>query len=341
MKRDKYPYKILIIEDNPGDVLLVEDYLDEHIMTPKFNNAKNYKEAKEILSNPDVPAFDIILLDLSLPDKSGEELISGIIELASEEPIVVLTGYGGLSFAMKSLSLGVTDYLIKENLNSAILYKSVVYNIERFKYVKTIQESEKKYSDLFQLSPIPMFLFDLETYRFLDVNKATIRHYGYSSEEFLSMTIKDIRPEEDIPELEKAVDLSKDKDSFYFEGVFRHRKKNGDIIFVDIRSNIVLNKGKKAIIVLANDITERFKHIKTIENQNKKLRDIAWMQSHVVRAPLARMMGLINVINDEDLSDKEMVEYLAHIMDSAKELDTIVKDVVDQSQQLMTIQDTE
>ena len=49
MKRDKYPYQILIIEDNPGDVLLAEDYLDEHIFTPHFTYAENYKEAREIL----------------------------------------------------------------------------------------------------------------------------------------------------------------------------------------------------------------------------------------------------------------------------------------------------
>lgn len=339
MKRDKYPYHIFIIEDNPGDVLLVEDYLDEHIMTPQFSYAKSYSEAHEILKDENSPNFDVILLDLSLPDKSGVELIESMNEFAKEEPIVVLTGYSDLDFAMKSLSMGMSDYLIKENINSAMLYKSVVYNIERFKFVKDIKISEKKYSDLFQLSPIPMFLYDFETLKFLDVNLATVRHYGYSKDEFLSMTLKDIRPEEDIPKLNEALKLSEGKDKFYFEGLFRHKKKNGEIMQVDVRSNIIFDKGRKAEIVLVNDVTERFKHIKTIEKQNIKLKEIAWMQSHVVRAPLARMMGLINVIKQEQLSDKEMEQYLSHIMESAFELDEIVRDVVDKSQEIINLQD--
>ena len=336
MKRDKYPYQILIIEDNPGDVLLAEDYLDEHILTPHFTIAESYKEARDILTDPEKPTFDIILLDLSLPDRSGIELIESMNEFAKEEPVIVLTGYSDLDFAMKSLSMGISDYLIKENINSAMLYKSVVYNIERFKFVREIKSSEIKYSNLFQLSPIPMFLYDFETLKFLDVNTAAIRHYGYTREEFLNMTVHQLHPKDDLPEVEKVMKLSEGKDEFYFEGLFRHIKKNGDIIKVDIRSNIIFNKGKKAEIALVNDITLRFKHIETIERQNQKLKEIAWMQSHVVRAPLARMMGLINLLRQNELSDKETEEYLSYILKSAYELDEIVRDVVDKSQEILT-----
>ncbi len=335
MKRDKYPYRILIIEDNPGDVLLVEDYLDEHILTPHFSYARSYSEAKEILSNPKIQVFDIILLDLTLPDKSGEDLIESMNSFTHEEPIIVLTGYSDLDFAMKSLSMGISDYLIKENINSSMLYKSVVYNIERFKFVKDIKASQQKYSDLFQLSPIPMFLYDFETLKFLDVNNAAVRHYGYSRNEFLNLTVKDLHPKEELPAVDEAMKLSEDKEEFYFQGVFSHLKKSGEMIQVDIRSNIVYDKGKKAEIALAHDITERLNHIKTIEKQNKKLKEIAWMQSHVVRAPLARMMGLINVLKSEELSDKETMEYLSYVMESALELDDIIRDVVDKSQEIM------
>lgn len=335
MKRDRYPYQILIIEDNPGDILLTEDYLDEHILTPHFSYANNYKEARSILSDPDKPNFDIILLDLSLPDKSGMELIESMNEFAKEEPVIVLTGYSDLDFAMKSLSMGISDYLIKENINSSMLYKSVVYNIERFKFVREIKSSEKKYSDLFQLSPIPMFLYDFESLKFLDVNAAAIRHYGYTRDEFLKMTVHDMHPEDELEDVEKAMELSEGKDEYYFEGNFRHVKKNGEIIHVDIRSNIVFNEGKKAEIALVNDITERFKHINTIEKQNQRLKEIAWMQSHVVRAPLARMMGLINVMKQDVLSDKETEKYLLLILESALELDEIVRDVVEKSQEIL------
>jgi len=335
MERDKKNYNVLVIEDNPGDFLLVEDYLQDHILNPKLTNAKSYKETREILLNGN-GGFDIILLDLSLPDMSGEGLINEIKSIVPEIPIIVLTGYSDVSFAIRSLSLGVADYLLKDSINSIALYKSVVYNIERFKFIKSLQSSEKKYSDLFHLSPLPLFVYDLETLKFLDMNKAAIQQYGYTREEFLSMTIKEIRPMEDLQQLEEALELSKGKDSFYFEGVFRHMKKNGDLIFVDVRSNIITRDGKRAEIALANDITDRVKHMETIEKQNERLKEIAWLQSHVVRAPLSRMMALIKEIEDDSISEDEKKLYLSYVLESANELDQIVKDVVIKSQQIIT-----
>ena len=340
MEKDKKAYKILVVEDNPGDVLLVEDYLQDHILNPVLINARSYKETKEILTEKNGD-FDIILLDLSLPDMSGEGLINEIKSIVPEIPIIVLTGYSDVSFAIRSLSLGIADYLLKDSINSIALYKSVVYNIERFKFIKSLQSSEKKYSDLFHLSPLPLFVYDLETLKFLDMNRAAIEQYGYTREEFLSMTIKEIRPKEDMQQLEEALELSKGKESFYFEGVFRHMKKNGDLIYVDIRSNIITRDGKRAEIALANDITDRVKHMETIEKQNERLKEIAWLQSHVVRAPLSRMMALIKEIEDDSISDDEKKLYLSYVLESANELDEIVKDVVKKSQQIITPEDDE
>lgn len=337
MEKDKKKYKILVVEDNPGDYILVEDYLEDHILSPQLVNAKSFQETKEILTEKE-NQFDIILLDLTLPDMSGEGLITKIKAIDDGVPIIVLTGYSDVSFAVRSLSLGVADYLLKDSINSIALYKSVVYNIERFKFIKSIQDSEKKYSDLFHLSPLPLFVYDQETLKFLDINKAAMQHYGYSREEFLSMTIKEIRPAEDLPKLEEALELSIGKDAFYFEGVFRHLKKNGELIYVDIRSNIITRDGRKAEIVLANDITERVLHMETIEKQNEKLKEIAWLQSHVVRAPLSRMMALIKEIENESLSKEDKKLYLSYVLESANELDQIVKDVVSKSQKIVTFE---
>lgn len=335
MEKDKKKYKILVVEDNPGDYLLVEDYLDDHILSPQLVNAKSFQETKDILTEKK-DQFDIILLDLTLPDMSGEGLITKIKSIVDGIPIIVLTGYSDVSFAIRSLSLGVSDYLLKDSINSIALYKSVVYNIERFKFIKSIQDSEKKYSDLFHLSPLPMFVYDLETLKFLDINKAAVQQYGYSKEEFLSMTLEEIRPKEDIPKLTEAIELSKGKDSFYFEGLFRHLKKNGELIYVDIRSNIITRDGRRAEIALANDVTERVLHMETIEMQNEKLKEIAWIQSHVVRAPLSRMMALIKEIETESLSKEDKRLYLSYVLESANELDQIVKGVVSKSQQIFT-----
>ncbi len=116
------------------------------------------------------------------------------------------------------------------------------------------QGSAKQYRILFESNPQPMWVYDLETLSFLDVNDAAIYHYGYSREEFLSMTIKDIRPHEDVPAL--LDNVSRVTSGLDAAGVWRHRKKDGSIIFVEITSHTLTFKGRRAEVVMANNITE-------------------------------------------------------------------------------------
>ena len=326
MTKTKDKYNILVIEDNPGDFALIEEYLQDEINSPHIQQAKNWKEATLILWEKET-VWDVILLDLTLPDKSGKELITDISHHCSGCPVIVLTGYSDISFSVQSLALGISDYLLKDELSAASLFKSILYSIERNRSLATLEESEKRYSELFHLSPLPMWVYDTETLVFLDVNAAAIRNYGYSLEEFLGMTIREIRPPEDIPAMEKAVLFSKQQQLHFFQGTFRHKKKNGDIIYADVQSNIIQFKGIKAKLVLAADITERITYITAIEKQNTQLKEIAWIQSHVVRAPLARMMGLIDLLNNFSNSDAEKSQLLGYVLDSAHELDHIIRDI--------------
>ena len=316
----------MVVEDNPGDFALIEDYLLEKIAAPHIRRAKTYKEAWVLLTSQEID-FDTILLDLSLPDKSGTDLITNIIQLSPDCPVIVLTGYSDISFGIKSLSLGISDYLLKDELSSSPLYKSIIYSIERKKTLRRLEESEKKYSDLFQLSPQPMWVYDLETLSFLRVNYAAVKHYGYTEEEFLSMSVKDIRPIQDIPLIEEAIAMIKKHDQYYSIGIFRHTKKNGEIIYVEIQGNIIQFDGKKAELILASDITERFEHVKAIEKQNERLKEIAWTQSHVVRAPLARMMGIVNLISELQCASPECESLLGYLQHSCSELDTIIREI--------------
>ncbi|CAN5501938.1 hypothetical protein BH23BAC1_BH23BAC1_25230 [soil metagenome] len=215
---------------------------------------------------------------------------------------------------MQCVGLDITDRIISE---------------------KALKESEQRYSDLFHLSPQPKFVYDMATLKFLDVNEATIKHYGYSYEEFLNMTIIEIRPESEIPKLEESLKLPSQKGEHYFLGEFVHRKKSGEEIIVEIRNNSLSYNGKEAKVVLVTDITERYKHIQAIEAQNKKLTKIAWTQSHMVRAPLARIMGLVELLKlDSALVDeKEREQLLNHILYSATELDEVIRNIVKTTQQ--------
>jgi PAS domain S-box-containing protein len=194
-----------------------------------------------------------------------------------------------------------------------------------------LRASEKKYSELFHLSPLPMWVFDLDSTRFIDVNEAAIKHYGYTRGEFLSMTIRDIRPAEDLAMLDDTLLKQKSPKRFIHKGIFRHKKKNGQIIQVDVQSTDIHYKGKKAKVVLANDITERLNYIKAIESQNEKLKEISWMQSHVIRAPLAKIIGLIPLINDVKENIVEREKMLEYLLLSANELDEVIGTITDKT----------
>ncbi len=117
-----------------------------------------------------------------------------------------------------------------------------------------LTHSEARYRAMFADSPLPMWVFDAHTLAFLEVNDAAVKHYGYSREEFLGMTIKELRPPEEVARLveELAQPLAATHSS-----TVRQRKKNGATIFVELRRQSLSHGGKTAWFVIANDITER------------------------------------------------------------------------------------
>jgi len=196
-----------------------------------------------------------------------------------------------------------------------------------------LEESEKRYSDLFHLSPLPMWVYDYQTLRFLDVNRTALAHYGYTYEEFMSMTIRDIRPAEEIQAMEDTVRMTTELGSQFYQGVFRHHKKGGEVIDVEIKSNVINFKGKRAKVILVNDITERLRYFKVLERQNSLLKEISWMQSHVVRAPLAKLMGLVTLLLKGSIMDrKKQKQLLRYIELCAAELDGIIGEITKKSE---------
>ncbi|KAF0218406.1 MAG: multi-sensor signal transduction histidine [Geobacteraceae bacterium] len=118
-----------------------------------------------------------------------------------------------------------------------------------------LQESEERYRLLFENNPHPMWVYDLETLAFLAVNNAAVQHYGYLREEFLTMTLKDIRPKEDVPALlDNVAHVTFGLDS---AGIWRHRKKDGSLIHVEVTSHTLNFGTRPSEVVLANDVTER------------------------------------------------------------------------------------
>lgn len=142
MIKNQKKYAILIIEDNDGDFLLIHDFLFEQIHAPQITHVRSLKQAKDVLTRKN--NYDIVLLDLSLPDGDGEVLIVEIVALCPESPVVVLTGYANIEFSIRSLSLGIFDYILKEEVTAGSLFKSIIFNIERKKTRRSLEEFEIK-----------------------------------------------------------------------------------------------------------------------------------------------------------------------------------------------------
>jgi two-component system, cell cycle sensor histidine kinase and response regulator CckA len=143
---------------------------------------------------------------------------------------------------------------------------------ERKRTEEALREGEERYRLLFESNPQPMWVYDIETLRFLAVNEAAIRHYGYSRAEFLAMTVKDIRPPEDVPALMNNV--ASVRGGFDEAGTWRHLKKDGSRIDVEVTSHELVFAGRRAELVLANDVTERKRVERELRQSEERYRDL-------------------------------------------------------------------
>ncbi|MBI5381315.1 MAG: PAS domain S-box protein [Opitutae bacterium] len=126
---------------------------------------------------------------------------------------------------------------------------------ERKRAEAAVRASEDQYRRLFENNPSPMYVYDLETHRFLMVNEAAVALYGYTRAEFAQMTIFDLRPPSEIARLKQA--LSQKRQSGISGGIWQHRRKDGTVMFMDVSAHPHAFGGRPGVLVLAQDITQR------------------------------------------------------------------------------------
>jgi PAS domain S-box-containing protein len=141
---------------------------------------------------------------------------------------------------------------------------------ERARSQKALEESERRYRMLFDGNPHPMWVVDAKSLAFLAVNDAAIRLYGYSKEEFLTLSAEQIRPEEDIDDLRKAFEDPAD----YRSRIWRHRKKSGDVIPVKITSFNLDFDGRRARLGVIEDLTERMQAEERAQQSERRYREL-------------------------------------------------------------------
>lgn len=137
---------------------------------------------------------------------------------------------------------------------------------------------------IFDFCPNPMWVYDIETLHFLNVNAEAVHQYGYSREQFLGMTLKDIRPEEDIPQLTTAIEHLHQRTTTFKKGFFRHKKKDGTVFPVLLKGNLISYEGRKAELVTATDITETVQSEKMHLYQMRLFQCISDINNNLIRS---------------------------------------------------------
>ncbi|NUO65173.1 MAG: response regulator [Gemmatimonadaceae bacterium] len=184
-----------------------------------------------------------------------------------------------------------------------------------------------KYRLLFRNNPVPMWVYANETLRFLAVNDAAVASYGYSREEFLSMSLRDVRPTEDVADLERVAHGLPGR--YHKTGEWRHRRRNGEVFPVEITSHSVDWDGCAARLVLITDITER-RAAEDAIRESAKLAAIGQLISgvaHELNNPLSAILLFVETLLQEPRSAAD-TEALTMILDQARRSRAIVRDLL-------------
>lgn len=201
-----------------------------------------------------------------------------------------------------------------------------------------LRASEERYRLLFKNNPHPMWVYDLETLQFIAVNQAAIEHYGYTRDEFLNMTIADIRPPQELSRL--LENISQVDAGIDFAGVWEHQKKDGTIIEVEITSYTMIFDSRNAELVLAHDVTDRlqaeaelYKAKEAAEAANLAKSQFLANMSHELRTPLNAIIGYSEILQEEafDLGAADFVSDLERIHKAGQLLLTLINDILDLS----------
>ena len=251
---------ILLVEDNPADAASIELMLSEiELQQQQRYRLKTADSISAGIRHLDEGSFDVVLLDFELPDSSGFDTLQRIQRSTPEVPIVALTGHSDEEFAARAISLGVQDYLVKGRIVSDLLYRAMLYAIERKKSEQLLKNSEERFRAFFELTGVGAFQADPSAGSFILVNNSSCQILGYSRDEFLSLSFKDIIHPDDLPDhLNEFGKLVAGEQSQYdTEKRFIH--KNGRIVWVHLSLTMLRDqKGAplRAIGVM-QDITGR------------------------------------------------------------------------------------
>jgi two-component system cell cycle sensor histidine kinase/response regulator CckA len=251
--------RLLHVEDEVADSDLVSLWLHEAGLdwdVVRVDTREGFVNALE--HEP----FDLVLSDFQLPAFNGHDALRETRLRRPELAFVFFTATLGEERAVDALKAGATDFVAKERPERLVpaLTRAVGESQERAarrRAEQELREREASFRLLFESNPHSMWVFDLDTLWFLEVNAAAVAHYGYSRDEFLAMRITDIRPPDEVGRAVLAVrnDVAAGVQSH--TGSWQHLLKDGRVIDVEVVAHDIVFGGRAGRLVVAHDVTER------------------------------------------------------------------------------------
>jgi PAS domain S-box-containing protein len=298
-----------------------------------------------------VLSFDLVLKHFHPDDLESEKarIERTLQELPSSESHVrIIDRYGECKHLHSELVVE------RNERGQPVKLRGFIQDITELKEAEeALRQSEQHYRYLFHNNPLPMWVIDKETFKFLDVNNAATNHYGYGRAEMLGMTATAIRPQEDV---ERFVGLSRpDFGNLQNAGIWRHVKKDGTIIEVDLSVSDISYEGRLARLVLINDVTEKLKseaekkkaeeaiialnqslerkvneRTKELQDANRELETFSYSVSHDLQSPLRSLKGFSQILvkNYSDKLDEQGIEFLNFIDSSAMRMEALIRDLL-------------
>ena len=299
--------KVLLIEDNPGDARLLQELLKE------VTSVQFYIEQADCLSQGlqslIEQTFDVILLDLSLPDSQDLETFVKLHRQAMAVPIVVVTGLDDETLAVRAVQMGAQDYLVKGKVSSDLLARSIRYAIER----KRTEQQIREQAALLNIATDAILVRDLQS-KILFWNQGAERLYGWKAEEALGQDASKLLYKSDSSQFQKAYRCLIAEGEWY--GEIDQVTKAGKAVLVVSRWTLMRDEDAKpkSILVVSTDITEKkqleaqFLRIQRMESIGTLASGIAHDLNNILTPILATAQLLKIRLVQEDERTQRMLE---------------------------------